>query len=189
MTKIVKKVMTETYQVRNEGRGSSGWANINVQWGNESAHIVADSDYGSYCHYWGSCGKNPKKFLCEIDFQYTMQKLNEGDISVFASDKLDDEMKKIIIQTRRDYGYEGFTKKMARECWDDLLEIYEGSKDFYYETLMCHEHSEWLFGGCPEGLPYPTRLNAQVVGFWEECWIPFTQQLEKELEMGSLQES
>jgi len=177
--KIVHKRQVECYKVRNKGT-SSGWANFNCEWGDESVHVMIDSDYGSYSYYWSHCGQDPKAFLISLERMYAMEKLNNYNYFEFDETQLDAELKSIILYTRREY-YDSFTKEMARDAWDTLLGIYDGSKDLYYEKLFEYEHFEELFGDS-EGLPHPRRVIPKLVTFWDECWIPFTQALQEELD-------
>lgn len=175
----IEKSKIDIYKIRHEKR--SIWGNICVEFGESSAILMINSDYGSYAYNWFATGNNPKKFLCGLDMEYAMNKLTEGNLYEPDESKYADEVKKKIIDKRRD-GY--ITKEVAREAWDDMMEIlseYSHSGDILYHELMSAKHSGKVFIDFEE-YPSATRVKPKHQHFWNEIWMPFIEELKMEME-------
>lgn len=176
----VTKTTTDLYSVRRETKADPGaWGDISLAFGEHSVNVMINSDYGSFGYYWGATGPDPRKFLCEIDMHYAMNKLTSCNLYEPDPDKYSDEVKESIIGARKE---QYLDKDQAREAWDDMLSIVEDSAsvDLMYHQLVDHELFEAVFGD-HEGLPCATRVRPTVVAFWDNVWKPFVKQLQSEL--------
>lgn len=140
---------------------------------------MINSDYGSFGHYWGACGDSPKEFLTQISFGYTMSKLL-GTTSLYVPDKEANlrDIRKLILEARRDKRFEDYE---AREAWEEVESIcYQSSLEAYHASLAAHSSYDTLFESY-EYVPDNTTVNPIYVTFWEQCWMPFVEQLKTEL--------
>jgi hypothetical protein len=171
---IIKKT-AEVYELRN----GFEWGHIAIiQTGPESVDVVINSDYGSYAYFWTHCGKDPKKFLCKIDMHYAMNKFTNGKMYEPDPDKYSDQIKRTIINLRRDGD---LNEQDARDAWDELLEIVEEyhKGDILFHKLVYSDWFEKVFKDY-DGLPNAKRIKSEVSGFWEKIWIPFIDELKNE---------
>lgn len=173
---IVKKT-AEVYELRD----GFAWGHIALVINGETVDVVINSDYGSYAYFWTACGKDPKVFLCQVDMHYAMNKLTSGKMYEPDTDKYQSEIKELIIRRRRD-GY--LDQHQAREAWDGLLAIIDeyGNGDVLFHELISSDWWGSVFFNDFDNLPSAERVKPQVSGFWEKIWIPFTQELKRELE-------
>jgi len=175
----IKKTLTETYTLRGE---QSLWAKINLDCGENSVNVMISSDYGEFNYYWVSTGYTQKKFLCSINMDYAMKKLMGGTDKMYEPgwDSRKRSVKIAIIEARREKEY--LSKFEAREAWDDMLNVmedYSGSVDIYFEEIMEHNSFQKIFYDF-EGIPEDDKLKPRVLHFWNNIWLPFTNELRKE---------
>jgi hypothetical protein len=175
----VTKSMVELYRVRSTEGGSCSWGDITLTCGKESVNVMATSDYGTFDHYWSHCGCDPKEFLCDTDFQYTMKKLTGGKLYIPDPDGYGDEIKRDVIQSRKE---DRLTKEQARTSWDEMLAIQDEHRegDLFYRELMDHEFFEEVFYDF-EALPCAEKPDHCAVDFWDNVWLPFVAELKLEL--------
>jgi len=173
----IEKSKVDIYKIRH--KGSCVWGDITVEFGKTSAQLMINSDYGSYAYNWFSTGENPKKFLCDINMCYAMEKLSDYNLYEPDPYKYSDEIKELIIDSRKG---EYLTKEEAREAWDDMLGILDDypSGDIMYKELIDHKYFNKVFGGF-EYLPSATRVKPKHKHFWENIWLPFVDELKREL--------
>lgn len=173
----VNKGQVDIYKIRHDN--SCIWGDITVEFGKTSAQLMINSDYGSYAYNWFSTGENPKQFLCRLNMPYAMEKLSDYKLYEPDTQKYSGEIKKKIIEGRReDY----LTKEQARESWDDMLGIlddYPGG-DLLFHGLIEHKHFGDVFGDY-EALPSATRVKPKHEHFWNNIWIPFVEELMREM--------
>ncbi|WP_084977330.1 hypothetical protein [Plesiomonas shigelloides] len=175
----VSKRKIELYQVRHEF--GDGWADISLTFGEKSVNVMVSSDYGSFSHYWGHCGYNPKEFLTDINFDYCMGKFFESKkLYILDAEACENEIKQSIISLRKDGE---LTADEAREAWDDLLNPEYGpqaGRDYYHRELYESKHFERVFVDY-ESLPEKTKINPLCQEFWNNCWLPFIDVLKAEI--------
>lgn len=177
MARVIKSE-AELYQIRQDTGGSNGWGDIALVCVKESVRVMINSDFGAYAHVWTHCGGNPKEFLTELDFDYCMKKLTNYKHYVKAPEKYPEEVKKRIIEARREN--ESFSKDMARQAWIDMLNADHDSGDLYFQELIDHPFFEDVFGEY-EYLPSAEKINPRCQMFWDKVWLPFVEQLKSEL--------
>lgn len=180
MIKTTKKQI-DLYQIRNEDKRT--WGNISVDFGETSAEIMINSDYGHFAYNWVSTGKNPKSFLCRIEMDYTMKKLCGGRDEIYEPDyeKMERSIKKKIIEQRREIY---LTKEEARKAFDDMPEYvqeYRGHLDLIHNSIFEHYLFDKVFGDF-ENFPDNEKIRSGIVDFWEHIWKPFIEELKKEME-------
>jgi len=180
MIKITKKQI-DLYQIRNEDKRT--WGNISVVFGETSAEIMINSDYGHFAYNWFATGNNPKSFLCKIEMCYAIGKLCDGRANIYEPDyeEMDRSIKKKIIEERRE---NSLTKEEAREAFDDMPEYvkeYRGSLDLIHNKIIEHKLFNKVF--CDfENLPDDEKIKRVIVDFWEHIWKPFVEELKKEMQ-------
>lgn len=171
----ISKRMVEVYSLRD----GFAWGHIALVINGESVDLLVNSDYGSYAHFWTHCGINPKKFLCQIDMHYAMNKLTNGKMMQPDHGKYASEIKERIIKARRE---NGISSEDARSAWDEMLGAAEeyGSGDILMNELVQSKYFEQVFGDY-ESLPNPKEVKPECLGFWKYIWTPFVDELKKEL--------
>jgi hypothetical protein len=105
-------------------RTGPGWARIFIT---DKGQFIAASDYGGFEHWWGSVGGDPERsylirtlaFIADVekDPGYFIRKLCYGKKDLYDGDQTLKEIKKHIIEYRRDGSY---TKDEARDLWNEF---------------------------------------------------------------------
>lgn len=175
----IQKTLTETYSLKGK---KCLWAKINLDCGKESVNVMISSDYGEFNHFWGACGKNPKKFLTGLDWHYTMKKLMGGSDNLVEPDFAErlKSYKKAIIEERRE---DNISKSEAREYWKEMGDIFDycqNSNDIYFSKVFESKGYKKVFYDF-ESIPNDTRIKAIVKDFWDDIWTPFTEFLGTEI--------
>ncbi|BDM64560.1 hypothetical protein NFHSH190041_20120 [Shewanella sp. NFH-SH190041] len=174
MVKITKK-QAELYHVRQEG--FEGWADIVLICGEQSVSVMIRSDYGSFDHHWSHCGYDPKEFLSNCEFEYAMNKLCD-DFLVLDQSGCETAIKQAIIERRR---IGQIDKHTAREAWESMPELAYAStdKNTYTNMVYMHDSFDDIFDEYDE-MPRDTKPSPSCQDFWNECWLPFIEQLKSE---------
>lgn len=172
--KIIKKDC-EIYTIRN----GMEWGQICLSISGETVDVLSNSSFGTYSYWWGACGMNPKKFLTQISMHYAMEKFTNGKMMIPDPDRYSDDIKRQIIDVRR---ADLISASDARNAWTDLLGILEDypSGDALYVSIVESKWFEKIFGDY-DSLPNTKMVDPQCRGFWDEIWIPFVEELKREL--------
>ena len=171
----ISKQQVEVYTIRT----GNDWGQIALVISDPTVNVMANSSYGKYAYFWGACGCHPKEFLCKINRGYALQKMYGNKYLVPDSDKYEEEIKKAIIEARRERDLE---PGEARHAWGSMLGIlYDyGGGDAMAHELINHEYFEKVFGSY-DRLPSATMINPQCQGFWDKIWLPFVAELKTEM--------
>ncbi|MGR5367085.1 hypothetical protein [Photobacterium damselae] len=174
----VTKKISELYEVR-QANGSCGkWADFNLVCGAESVRISINSDYGNYAYVWGSCGCNPKEFLTDIDFYYAMKNLSNYNLYVDNVNGFTHHYKRDLIQLVHD-GVLTFNR--AKEIYFELKEFTGSTNREIQDQLFESDLAKEIGYNDPSCIPNPRMIDPILVMFWDNCWIPFVEQLKTEL--------
>lgn len=172
MININKKIST-IYSIKNSEFNT--YADINVEFGEQMAKVLINSDFGVFGYNWFHTGKNPKKFLTEIDFHYTMRKFVGDSLYELDVEKTISKIKKNILYLRRNLE---INKLEARECFDILK-----NNDFYdLDSIYTNFLNNEIFNIILPDLDYPKKNCKKYENFWNQLWIPFCDFLKNELE-------
>jgi len=171
----VDKTNVESYQIRSKYGGGV----VIVEYIGKTVRVTASGEFGSYGYWWTAPGDDQKMFLISLDQQYAMEKLSNYDIYEQDVDEYPKQVKEQIIDARRQGN---LTQEEAREAWDEMLPIMEEytSAESIRTRLVDHPLFFIVFGDYT-GLPYASRMKAEVVGFWDYIWKPFIEELKKEV--------
>ncbi|HCG9411647.1 TPA: hypothetical protein NKA80_004438 [Vibrio parahaemolyticus] len=172
----VTKSNAELYRVRHNT--CEGWGDVILICGKESVSVMINSDYGSFSHVWIHCGCEPKAFLCDMDFHYTMKKLSNYNLYIDNPQSYPAEIKERIIVARRHD--ENLTKEEAREAWEDMLNTEHSEGDLFFKELIDHPLFGKVFGDY-EYLPSAKMIDPHCQDLWDRVWTPFIKQLKEEL--------
>lgn len=166
----ITKSTVEVYKIRNAK--NSAWADITIDGHEKSGRLSISSDYGDWAYYWSHCGSSFKDFLCNLDIGYVSGKF--GTDRYFNFDATIKSWKRQVIDERR---AEYLKPSEARELFDEIKEIEEESPG--KEGLM---HMVWNSTHLSSfSDPHiETRIKPTFKIFWNEIWIPFTEELKKE---------
>jgi hypothetical protein len=162
--KLTKSTM-ERYDIRLQGesRWRCAWATISIS---DDGVFNAQTDCGDFNYYWGSPGKSFKEFLsdiCSENPHYLYSKIarreKEGNVDV---DKTIDNMKKRVIESRREAGFRWLSKddlsqEEARELWDAL-------------DCIQRNHSEISSDAFSSLFYYELPDNERRKAFYDEWW-------------------
>lgn len=175
---IVTKKVSELYEVRQaNGRGSK-WADFNLVCGESSVRICINSDYGNFAYVWGACGCNPKEFLIDLDFQYAMKNLTKYNVYIDDVDGFNRCYKRDMIELVRD---DVLSFKRAKEIYYELKKFTGSTNYEIQEQIFNSPFVGETYYGDPSTLPNPKMVDPTLKLFWENCWIPFVEQLKIEL--------
>lgn len=160
------------------------WASIFVRPLAEGAEVVAHSTFGTFGYTWGAMGCHWRPFLPSLSREYAMRKLagqaydvplgREEFITAMLG-ALDQEEKDILDS----WGILDPDQERRLKTCRDTLEEEWGWEDVPLEALF------WHFNEQAGGVPYAmelyelrmTKINPQVVGFWDTIWTPFADHL------------
>ena len=129
--------------------------------------FAAVSDYGNYSYAWGSHGMDDfRKFVIhmEEDYDYCGNKLSHDKWNAFDKDATVKNIKRKIIEKRKDGGLD---KDLARDHWDLMMDLDNCDIEFgewiktqdlfedWSEAADCasHEPSPDILAFCKKTLP------------------------------------
>lgn len=166
-------------------RAGWDWASIFVRPTDEGAEVVAHSSFGTYGYTWINMGSGGwRQFLLSCSREYAMRKLagNAYDVPldreefVAAMREAVTEYEAGVIDAWgiADADQEGRITSCRGALDDDW-----GWEDVPPDALF------WHFNETASGAPYAmelyetrlTKINPQVIGFWETLWMPFCDHL------------
>lgn len=162
----ITKSMVELYKIRFAKGGL--WADITIDEYEKSGRISIASDFGSWEHFWGSCGEGFKKFLCGLDIHYAAGKFGEG--RWFDHDATMAELKKAVEE------HDDAEEKEA------MVEELESLEDCTEVNSFCHlaYSADTLHKLWDTGPNIHTDVSPMFRRFWLEIWPHFTDELRKE---------
>lgn len=159
--KNVTKQESRAYDVRAEGE----WARVYITEGDGSGSIAIISTFGNFSNFWGSIGPKPlRHWLQTTDFHYFMNKTSNNHGRRFDSDKLIDDLVKIILRARRE---QSLDRETAREYYDEI------KSDLCDIASIGHFWSaapEWLPAFIDYDPPSGEIECPQCRGFWDMLW-------------------
>ena len=178
------------------------WGNIFVRPLKDGAEVVAHSSFGTFGHNWIAMGGDWREFLLSCSREYAMRKLAGRSYDVPLScaefiatmrEKLDDYEKSVIDA----WGILDPDQERRIKLCRDAFDYDWGWEDVPEQALFWHFNEQ--AGGAPYTLEFyearMTKINPQVVGFWEMIWEPFADYLAQAIEarraetLGSVHES
>jgi len=171
----ITEVPSTTYKVRFKPSHFM-WADITLREWEGGGSIQIQSDYGEFARIWNAIGSRTFiEFLCSLDMDYFMKKTRPADYREFSAEKTEKEIKRYIIQCRRD-GY--ITKEVAREVWDEVewLELGNSTSETeYYLKIQgggfgAESFVDALYDGDYAAIPHCTEYNPQCTEFWNNIW-------------------
>lgn len=166
----------EHYSIRTD---HGDWGEIALKFtGPESVVVMAFSSFGAYGHYWSHCGMHPHKALAGMDRGYAMEKLSGYSLYEPDTSKWADEIKRRIIEARREGRIDRYN---ARTCLEEMVDCVDELSDptLILDRLYCHDHFSEIFGD-HDGLPQARRIKPAHAGFWNDIWLPFIEQLKQQ---------
>jgi hypothetical protein len=161
------KPVTRFYMVRGE---HFEWARI---WITDDGCFSCLSDFGNYGYWWGAPGCEFRKFLCHIQDDYLMSKLNSGERDEYDADATLKRWQRRICQLRRE---KELTRDEASKEWT-LLENCSG----LYSEFDLHEWYLTTKLNCHDEGPGVYRVPIQIQMFVKRLWPLFVVQLRAEL--------
>jgi len=163
----IEKTTIELYKIRVDGE----FADISIDEGNECGRVQIASSYGKWSNFWGSCGTSFKDFLCDVDCQYFARKVSED--SWFD---LDATIKQLSSRMKE---YTDGQPKLKREIAEEIRTLADCSDRQEFSVAISH---------CPkimkmeEFVPHLAEdISPTFKKFWTKIWVPFCEELKKEL--------
>lgn len=156
------------------------WGNIYVRPLGEGAEVVAHSSFGTFGYVWIAMGGDWREFLSSCDRYYAMNKLAGRAYEVpldraefvAAMQAAVNEYEKCLLEA---WGIaDSDTRRQIDACRETL------NDEWCWEDVP-PEALFWHFNEQASGAPYAlelyetrlTKINPQVVGFWDTIWTPF----------------
>lgn len=165
-------------------RAGWDWGSVFVRPVNGGAEIVAHSTFGTYGYTWGAMGRDWRDFLVSCSREYAMRKLAGQSYDVLLGrDEFCTTMRAELDAYEKGvldaWGILDPDQERRLKACRDALDDEWGWEDVPLEALF------WHFNERASGAPYAmelyetrmTKINPQVVGFWETIWEPFTDHL------------
>lgn len=169
-TYSISKTNVECYKVRSS-KGYGEWADIVLDSNGNSGRIQIASDYGSWEHFWGSCGCPFKQFLIKLtnDINYAAGKFGEGKWFDHEATML--SLRDQIVEYTDD-----------PVLIEEMLEELEPLEDCTEINTFVHLawESEKLNKMWDSGPDISYGVNPSFKRFWERLWPTFVAELERE---------
>lgn len=138
------------------------------------------SSFGNFSYHWTSFGKSFKKFLCDINSDYILNKVSNQDY--FNGSKYSKKTKNAIIELRTKHEIE---KEEARELWGFIENIDENGMSY---DLVCKEVYEnsllnKIYRGDVFYSPFAPEkdYSPRAIAFAENIFPAFVKILKEEL--------
>lgn len=172
----ISKSNVECYKLRHES--GAYWADITIDSKGNTGRIQIASDFGSWQHYWGACGKPFKEFLITLDIQYFARKVGEGKWFDFHKTIL--QYKEYVLHERRK---EFIEADKARKMFDEIKIIDENGEGGFMQ-VMYNDCPALMneFDHCPDTR---TDISPSFRKFWEMTWSVFIKMLKEEINIES----
>lgn len=162
------------------------WGSVFVRPLNEGAEVVIHSTFGTYGYVWGAMGCGWREFLPSLSREYAMRKLagknydvplDREEFITAMRDALDDDERDIVAC----WGLLDPDQERRFATCREALDEEWGWEDVPLEALFWHFNNE--AGGVPYAMELyevrMTKINPQVVGFWDTIFVPFCDHLAK----------
>jgi hypothetical protein len=173
MSASVTPMHGECFFVRPDKR-IGGWGVVVID--EKSGLFMAHTDFGTYSTHWTAPGdKGLRHFLGKIDFDYAMNRLAANHGEVFDADLAVRNLRKQIIENRRNGEIDTKTARFAWAAIDEMEGDYlDRQENLFYDRIVRSRfildaigHDDWhhAINGrakCPS-----------CIGFWNNIYIPF----------------
>ncbi|MDQ4121697.1 MAG: hypothetical protein M3209_09655 [Acidobacteriota bacterium] len=168
---LISKHTVECYKIRHLQNG--GWADITIDANGEKGRIQIASDYGDWQHHWIACGMPFKQFLTQLGIDYVADKFRANEW--FDSEGTVQLYRECVCERRR---CEGTSKETARAVWNEIKALEGLDKQSFRDELSHSSAILRFFDNCP---PTETSIDPLFKRFWQECWLPFMEELKAEV--------
>lgn len=179
------------YRIRNQWE----WATIYINpfklidREQQGAEVMINSSYGVYGYCWSHMGRDWRGFLISVDRDYAMRKmcppefyekpLDAEEFTTLMLSEIDQWEKDWLTSWETIEPQQAENNRIMREALEDPGTFENEHPSGYFKA----------FDDAAAGIPYLRemyecrlwKVNPQVVHFWENIWIPFTELLKKEL--------
>ena len=141
-----------------------------------SSQLTAHTSFGVVGYYWSAMGCPAKEFFSKLSMDYLGSKLWEADSYLFDCDKTLQNIRGNLLTERRQRLLD---KDEAMAIWDDLLSLEQCSSQSEFLHMMADlaHTDEWL---PVSEVPFGTRPNPQLVGFFEKLWPGFVRAIQQD---------
>ncbi|MCV0371118.1 hypothetical protein [Filomicrobium sp.] len=171
--------IARVYKVRERGRQGWGWAIATIREWRGGGQIDVQSDFGSYAYTWTAIGdRSLREFLCDLSFDYFMNKAMGGSYELFDEGKTINSIKAEIFRLRESGVID---RRIAHEWRDDVDDCGDaGSEHLFAERLMRCDWFNKVFDVYP---PIETVDNPQARAFWDGPWQALCTHWRQELDL------
>ena len=165
----------------------SGWADLTIEGYSSGGSLKTVSDFGDYSAIWTNIGpaKTFEGFLCELRFEYFMEKTSIHPYLIFDLDSTVNDTQRDILRFRK----ENLLDRQKARCVYDKLkscleQCFENAED-YLDFLDEIEVSKVLQveGLYDYNFPVSHKYDEQCLAFWETIWPCFCDVLKKEIKL------
>lgn len=186
----ITKTAIECYKLRS--KTSTIWADITIDNLENTGRIQIASDFGNWCYYWGSCGESFKKFLTQLDIGYLSNKFGENrwfDIEETIS-LLKRYINEELPEIDQIYDMEDAVEKAnyEKKKQDREEQLKDFDNDFKHLSNASSEQEFvsiwWECNKITKFIERPDlmhRISPLFERFWNEIWLEFVKELEKEI--------
>lgn len=146
-----------------------------------SAELTANTSFGAVGYYWSAMGCPAKEFFKKTDMHYLGTKLWGASSRLFDCDETLQNIRSDLLAQRRQ---KLMDKDEAMAIWDDLQSLEHCSSQDEFRHMMgdLSHIDEWLPAN---EVPFGTRPNPQLVGFFKELWPAFVEAIQTTTEASS----
>jgi len=141
-----------------------------------SCELTVQSSFGTVGHYWSHMGSPAHRFFDLDQKSYFLGKLFGDKTYEFDAKNTVRQLKKMLINDRREREVDS---DLAREIWEALgdLDEFDNLEVFYDRYTEYPELMDWT---TPGDIPSCQQITSQAEGFWKQLWPEFVQAMKDE---------
>lgn len=171
----IKKSVTYSLYFKKDGY-NRGYAHFTLV--HDLGIVHAQTDWGDYCHRWGSIGKESlEAFLLDLNSYYVGIKFC-GSPKELDDEAIKKEIKREILKLRREGKIES---DIARECYDDCVDMdLECSADTYFATFPTSIYDH-IYDGDHSNIPFHRKYTGWQHVFINDIFPTFQKYLKEQV--------
>lgn len=147
-----------------------GWATATIREWPQGGQLDVQSDFGVFAYAWGAIGpRSLRQFLCELQFDYFMNKARPGGYTVFDVDRTIRNIKADIFGALNEERRSPATRAEAHEWRDDLDELADCTSEHVFAERL--SSLNWFYEFYDGDYPSMVKVDCpQCRAFWDGPW-------------------
>jgi hypothetical protein len=175
----ISKGVAEKYTISRQGRDAT------IYTSESTGEVAVSAGQGqNYAYAWPAPGRGKgtlKEFLISAGIDYITDKFSYGSDKWFNHEESLAQVKRDVIQWRKDLALE---KSTARRIWSDIEDRLTDDSmnvtDWFYQIQRCEELMN-SYGNDPSSVPCVLETRPDLARFMKNVWPAFIEQLKAEI--------